>query len=402
MPAAALPRLCAFAFAALALAISDARATEPTPLEPSARAALVDAARQTQSSALVVMHRGKILVEDHFGEPVEPIEAMSVTKSVVNLALGALHAEGRISSLDQPVHDYFPEWKQGRKQHITLRHLMAHTSGLQNVRDTNVEIYPSPDFVRLALAAELDDEPGARFAYNNKTLNLIPAIVQQLSGLRIDAYLRQGLFRELGITRFTWSLDAAGNAHGMSGLQILPADLALLGQLMLQRGEWQGKTLVRPEWIEQSLLPAHADAPQSGLLWWRIPARESFVLDAAHVETLRQAGIASAFLDRFAPAFGRHEGRPAWEAALRRALGEDWQAVGSAAMAPAREQRMSLSRREYEGLAGYAGRGYLGQYLVVLPEVEIVAVRMITERRHRFEDPNNFPRFEAMVRALVP
>lgn len=241
-------------------------------IDRAALDALVDAARAANSDALVVLRDGEVVFESSFGQPIAPIESMSVTKSVVNLALGHLYTEGKITSLDQPVHHYFPEWKQGRKQAITLRHLLSHTSGLQNVRHTGVEIYPSPDFVRLALAAELSDAPGERFAYNNKALNLIPAITQQLTGKRIDDYLRDGLFKELGITRFTWSLDAAGNAHGMSGLQILPADLAKLGQLMLQKGRWEGRVLIREDWIDESLRPVHANGENAGLLWWRIQA----------------------------------------------------------------------------------------------------------------------------------
>lgn len=139
-------------------------------IDRAALDALVDAARAANSDALVVLRDGEVVFESSFGQPIAPIESMSVTKSVVNLALGHLYTEGKITSLDQPVHHYFPEWKQGRKQDITLRHVLSHTSGLQNVRHTGVEIYPSPDFVRLALAAELSDAPGERFAYDNKAL----------------------------------------------------------------------------------------------------------------------------------------------------------------------------------------------------------------------------------------
>ena len=79
---------------------------------------------------------------------------MSATKSIVSLAIGRLIDSGKITSLDQPVSDFYPEWKQGRKKLITVRHLLNHTSGIQNPPITT-EIYASPDFVQLALAAEL-------------------------------------------------------------------------------------------------------------------------------------------------------------------------------------------------------------------------------------------------------
>lgn len=399
----AIIRVLATLLPVLLAVASAAHSAGPAPgIDPARLEALREAAEASNSSALIVLHAGRTVLATHFDTEPVPIEAMSVTKSVVNLAIGRLFTEGLVSSLDQPVHAYFPEWRQGRKQDITLRHLLAHTSGIQNVRNTNVEIYPSPDFVRLALAAELEHAPGEHFAYNNKTLNLIPAIVKQLTGQRIDDWLREGLFAEMGITHFTWSLDEAGNAHGMSGLQILPADLAKLGQLMLQGGQWEGRQLISPEWIEQSLQAAHPSAPNSGLLWWRIAGRTRFHLDQAQIDALSEAGVEPAFIARLAPLMGVHESQADFTARLAEVLGDDWSDTLRESMAPAQSRGLSLSRREFLDWKGYAGRGYLGQYLVVYPDRDLVAVRMITADRHRYEDGRNFPAFEAMVDALLP
>lgn len=103
---------------------------------------------------------------------------------------------GKLTSIDEPVHAFFPEWRQGRKRDITVRMLMEHTSGLQNVPMTTLEIYPSPDFVQLALCAELDAEPGTTFAYNNKAVNLLAGIVERADDERwfdaMDAPARAG------------------------------------------------------------------------------------------------------------------------------------------------------------------------------------------------------------------
>lgn len=370
-------------------------------IEPARLAALVQQARDTHSSALVLMHRGKLVAEHYFDQPREPIEAMSVTKSVMNLAIGRLIAEGRIASLDVPLHAWFPEWKQGRKQAITLRMLMNHSSGIQNVRDTGVEIYPSPDFVQLALAAELSDAPGEKYAYNNKTLNLVPEIVRRVSGQRIDEWLRAGLFKELGITDFTWSLDDTGHAHGMSGLQIHPADLAKLGQLMLQDGRWNGRALLPADWTALSTR-AHAPAPDgTGLLWFTTPRSLRHTLDAAQFDALLAAGVDAAFVERLRPHRGTYE-EADWRGMLERALGADYLQIANAAIAPARKAGLTLGRRERIGLKGYSGRGYLGQYVVVFPAQELVAVRMIRyDRYDQARAPaDDFGEFEPMVFAL--
>lgn len=64
-----------------------------------------------------------------------------------------------ITSIDDPVFKYYPEWRQGQKQNITLRHVLTHTSGLQDPGNSS-DVERSPDAVRLALAAELSDPAG--------------------------------------------------------------------------------------------------------------------------------------------------------------------------------------------------------------------------------------------------
>jgi len=76
---------------------------------------LIIAAQEAHSDALVIWKDGKPYSEWYFGKEPTKIEAMSITKAVVNLAIGRLITEGRIKSVDQPVHEFYPEWKQGRK-----------------------------------------------------------------------------------------------------------------------------------------------------------------------------------------------------------------------------------------------------------------------------------------------
>ena len=167
-----------------------------------------------------------------------PIEAMSATKSVVNLAIGRLIDQKKIQSIDQPVSDFYPEWKQGRKRLITIRHLLNHTSGIENKPITG-EIYASPDFVQFALAAELSDDPGARFAYNNKAVNLLAGIVRKASGQRMDVYIGEEIFKPMGITDFHGRWTRPAIRTGWRDLQIRAIDLAKIGQMMLDGGTWR-------------------------------------------------------------------------------------------------------------------------------------------------------------------
>jgi CubicO group peptidase (beta-lactamase class C family) len=230
---------------------------------------LLQAAEAANSDAVVILHDGEIVGAWHARGERRPIEAMSATKSIVNLAVGRLLTQGRLESIETPVHAFFPEWNQGLKAEVTVRHLLNHTSGLHADRTTEA-IYASPDFVRHALDSEVTAPPGTAIFYNNSATNLLAGVIGVAAGRPMDEYLRDDLFAILGIHDFSWARDSAGNPHGMAGLQILPDDLARLGQLVLDRGRVGDEQVIAESWFDQSLRPGSELSDRVGLLWWLI------------------------------------------------------------------------------------------------------------------------------------
>jgi len=300
---------------------------------------------------------------------------MSCTKSVVGLAVGSLIADGALTDLEQPVWRFYPEWKQGAKQRITLRHLLNHTSGLQNLPSAEEEINHAPDAVRLALAAELTAEPGTRFSYNNKAVNLLAGIVQRASGRTLDADVADRLFAPLGIADFDWTWDPAGNPYGMAGLALHATDLAKIGQLVLNRGQWDGRPIVGPDWLDASLAAGQPYNPLSGLLWWRIPAWTRIVVDEARLAELATGRADAEVLAAIRPMTDVvFASQIAYFQALEGRLGPDWADIVARAVDA---RGLTLARRTYGEIVGFMANGWLGQYLVILPASRIVAVRLV-------------------------
>lgn len=235
-------------------------------VDGDALARLVEEAKAAHSTSLVVLHDGELVGEWHSGGEPRLVEAMSVTKVALNLAAGRLRTLGALESLDTPVHEFYPEWSRGERSGVTVRHLLNHTSGLESPAPTQ-PIYESGDFVRFALESSLAEEPGSEIRYNNNATNLLAGVLGKAAGEPLDTFLRDDLFRRLGITEFDWSRDPAGNPHGMAGLQIHPGDLARLGQLALQEGAWQDEELIESEWFRESLRPGSPHHRHVGLLW---------------------------------------------------------------------------------------------------------------------------------------
>lgn len=389
---------CAITLACLlgaCLSVADAGTTT------DAIAAIERRAAETHSDAVLILHGDTALLERYSGGGDEPIELMSVTKSVVALVVGRLLHQGLIDSLDTPVARWYPEWNQGRKRDITLRMLMDHSSGLQNVPTTGVEIYPAPDVVQLALAAELESEPGTRFAYNNKAVNLIAGIVARASGQPLDAYAGEHLFAPMGIEPGPWFADPAGNPHGMAGLSLTARDAAKLGQLVLDRGRWHDQVLLDPGDID-ALLAASALADESGLLWWRRPAWVSFSVDDDSFELLSAHGIDASLIQALRPLHGNtYTDFAALSSDLARTLGEHWRqrwaqdVVARSGIGPWR-----AFNAQPGPVAAYEANGDLGQYLVVIPSADLVGVRQI-RARDDFQPSDGFPEFTEMMLRLA-
>ncbi len=367
-------------------------------LDPAALVALVERGRSSHSDALVVFHRGRLAGEWYFDKPRRKIEAMSVTKFVVNLIVGRLVSTGIIKSLDTPVASYFPEWKQGLKKDITLRHLLDQTSGLQNVPRADLEIYPSPDVVKLALAAEVSDPPGAKWSYNNKAVNLIAGVIERAAGKKMDLLFREDLCKTMGITDTGWDRDTAGNPYCMAGLKIHAKDLAKFGVLVVNRGAWKGKRLIAARWFANSLKPATPLRRNYGLLWWLIYDRTTHIVDDAKIDELRAAGVAADFIERATTIKGEYATDDEYAAALQRVFGADYMTPLNEALAA---HSIALSSKKYEDLVGFRADGHLGQFIVIYPDVELVAVRMIEWSEAYNPATDRFEEFPRLVRDLV-
>lgn len=359
---------------------------------------LISAAETSHSEALIVYQNNKLVAEKYFGigNPETKIEAMSATKSIVGLTVACLISDGVFENLDIPVHQFFPEWKQGQKRQITIKHLVHMTSGLQNVMNAGTEIYPSPDFVQLALTAELSTPPGEVFSYNNKALNLMAGVIEKATGKPMDQYIGERLFKPLDITAYTWSHDQAGNAHVMAGCQIRPADFAKIGLLLLNKGKHQGKQVISESAI--GLVTAPSEKYQAyGILWWLDYENTTSIVDGEIIAKMESAKLPTEFIEKVKRLKGSYSSAQQFRQKLMKVFGpqgfrEINEVIG--------DKPIDLRKREYSGQVTYRADGYLGNLIIVDPQHHIVAIRMISHDSHN-SPQDNFNGFREMVLALT-
>jgi CubicO group peptidase (beta-lactamase class C family) len=369
-------------------------------INPEKLEALKKEAERTNSDAVVIYQNDELIAEWYFDKEPKKIELMSAYKSIVSLAIGRLLTQQLVDSLDQPVYTFYPEWNQGQKKLITIRHLLNHTSGIQNNPNAGAEIYPAPDAIRLALAAEMNYEPGTRFAYNNKAVNLLSGIIQKASGMNMDEYLRQEFFSRMNIEEYSFYYDQAGNPHAMAGLELHALDVAKFGLLALDEGIWNGEQIIDPEYIRMMLTPGQELYPFSGLLWWLLPEYSYYVIDENRLYEFRRKGIPGQIIDKLKPVTGkRFETIQQRNQAKSELLGNNWADTRNEYFRPVGFDQ--IFHHEYGEIKAWYADGYLGQFIVVVPGTGIVAVRQIANFDGFDFGKDNFTHFRNLILELV-
>ncbi len=269
-------------------------------LDPERLCDLVDriAALDANIHSVLIVRSGKLVFENYWAGadqkwglslpgteqgPDIKHDVRSITKSVTSMLMGIALDRKLIPDLDRPVFSYFPEYAATRtpeKDRILLRHLITMSSGIEwnemvpytSARNSEIVMSMMPKPYLYVLSQALAAEPGTVWNYSGGSVALLGAIIQKVSGQRIEEFARESLFTPLGITDFEWAKMADGDAAAASGLRLRPRDMAKLGLLVLSGGLWNGKSVVSAAWLEESLQPRFStEYGHYGYLWWLEP-----------------------------------------------------------------------------------------------------------------------------------
>lgn len=249
------------------------------PLSPDLATALTTVANYAEarnSTGLLVMHQGKIVLEKYWQgyNETSQFNAMSMSKSVVGLLIGQAIAEGVIASLDDPAANYLPEWQQDDRAKITLRDLLYMQSGLRNERSTTsptsdlVHLYVGSDVVKTALSIPSVRPPGEVFDYNNVNSQVLAIVLQRATGIDYADYLATRLWQPIGAqTGSLWLDRPDGFPKTFCCLFGTLQDWARIGQLLLDQGQWNGQSVIAADWIAEMLTPSPLESTFGKHIW---------------------------------------------------------------------------------------------------------------------------------------
>lgn len=243
------------------------------------------AARLAASNAnvhgVVIARRGTLVFEQYFPGYDEPWgmgggrhefdattrhDMRSVSKSVVSLLVGIAIDRELIKGVDEPVVKFFPDYaavKSPGWDAITLRHLLTMSSGIKwdenrgwkDPENDEPHLGGEADPFRYVLSKPVAAPPDTVWNYNGGGTDLLGNIIERVSGKSLDAFAREALFTPLGISDWEWMKYRNERLASAVGLRLRPRDAAKIGQIVLNKGAWNGKQIVPAKWIEQSVTP---------------------------------------------------------------------------------------------------------------------------------------------------
>ena len=218
----------------------------------------------TQAAILI---QGNYIIAEYYGEGYDKsslVTSWSVAKSFTSTLIGIAIDEGYISSINDPITDYLPEWKGKDQDNILLKHLLAMQSGMDDHPLAGVVF--STNMVKYSLDRDVLRPPETAFSYSNEDSMLLGEILENATGFSVQDYADKKLFNILDVEDKWWT-DQAGNTVTYAGLDMNPRDFAKFGLMVAQDGKWENKEVVSSEWLETATNNYNDLAPY-GFQWW--------------------------------------------------------------------------------------------------------------------------------------
>ena len=215
--------------------------------------------------AVLVLYDGKIIAEQYapgFNKNTVML-GWSMSKSLTGAMIGILVKQGKLNiNQEAPV----PEWKNNKKQKITLLNLLQQTSGLDFKEDytkpseVTKMLFNYGDMAAYTAKLPLKYEPGTVFNYSSGNSNILSRIIRQTVGEKdYAAFPYDSLFHKINAYSFLLEPDASGTYIGSSYSYATARDFARFGLLYYNNGKWKNEQILPGNWVKESVQSSSAD-----------------------------------------------------------------------------------------------------------------------------------------------
>jgi CubicO group peptidase (beta-lactamase class C family) len=216
--------------------------------------------------AFLVIQNGKLLYEKYWDgyDSTRLSGSFSAAKSIVSLLIGIALDEGKIKSLDEPVANYVDHFKTNGLEKVTIKHLLTMSSGTsynegdKSYFSMNAYGYYGDDLVHMVEMMERKEEPGQFWQYRSGDTQVLGLVVEKAFGQNISSLVSERFYKPMGAEYDAfWLLDGEEKREkAFCCFNAVARDYARFGQLVLNKGNWNGKQIVSEKYITEATTPA--------------------------------------------------------------------------------------------------------------------------------------------------
>lgn len=204
--------------------------------------------------SVLIAHRGNVCFEEYW-KPYDKDSLhriYSASKSFVSIAIGFLCDEGKIS-LNDKVLKYFPEYKDSAcdylKEQTICDMLKMSTSSL----DRHWMGLGVKKRIEYYFTREQNRPSGTIYNYDSTGTYIMAVVVEKVSGKNFVEYLREKLFRKIGVSEELCCLKTPeGYPWADSGIRCTTEDFYRVAQFVCNGGSWNGEQLLSCEFVKSA------------------------------------------------------------------------------------------------------------------------------------------------------
>jgi CubicO group peptidase (beta-lactamase class C family) len=237
--------------------IPTAREDERT-IDQTALDQVVAYARGLDSYAFIVAYNGKIQAEyykEGFG-PDSMFDTQSMHKGLLSIAFGVAVDKGFIPTIDMPASTYLKEWQGDERRSITIRQLLANTSGLAEPEFSEspwspaYRLFVGVEIDRMVLGVPLADPPGTKYVFNHVNSQILHAVLTRATGMTYADFVQKYFWQPLGNGAAQVRLDEpGGSARTVCCFQTTPRSWLRIAQMVLDGGQVGDVQVLSQKWI---------------------------------------------------------------------------------------------------------------------------------------------------------
>lgn len=187
----------------------------------------------------------------------------SVSKSLTSLLCGVAVREGYIKSVHDPVTDYIPELRDADPMFskLTVEHLLNMRAGLKfketyapNPFTAMARLYYGANQEKQIRNLRFNEEPGDSHYYSSMTTAILGVLIERAVGRSYAEYMEEKIWKPLGMEYDAYiSLDDEKHRSpkAYAGINTCARDLAKIGRLYLNKGNWNGVQILDTAWVEK-------------------------------------------------------------------------------------------------------------------------------------------------------